>query len=51
MGSNKRLVRHKQRSMSKRLKGCKGPMSAEQKVERKKASEAQREASKVLNKK
>ena len=50
--AKRRLRRHKQMTMTRRLKSGKKPMSAEQKLERKKKADEQRaEAKKRLAKK
>ena len=46
MGNKKRIKKHKQQAMGRRLSGGKKPMSEEQKLIRKNLREAQKEASK-----
>lgn len=49
MTKTKRLRRNKQQSMERRLRGCKKPMSAEQKADQKKQKEAQKQRQKKLD--
>jgi hypothetical protein len=47
MTKTKRLRHNKRQSMTKRMKGCKGPMSAEDKEAKKKLAEKHRQMTKA----
>lgn len=49
MGNKKRLKYHKKRAMARRLRGCKKPMTPEQKKIEKAKRKAQSEAQKKIN--